>query len=198
MVKYTEQHHCFEIVRETKLYMFIKCYKKQHLFTISKNIVTFSYDKFDNYFRFENILENDILKIVKSRQNIFDVNIEYGDIYKPNYKNISILPDDSILLDNTKRAIYTSIYQMIYDLGWMDNSNKGSKAFKDFKEDYKDNKNHLKKIRKKVCMKKSEFKTYIYETIILFREECHRNIDSLEKSIDKLMSKLRIDLDKLK
>ena len=115
MVKYTEQHHFFEIVKESKLYWFVKCYKKREVFTMNYNIVLISYDNFETYFKFSNELKDDITKILKSKHNIYDVEINNNDVYKCNYKNVDILPIDSILLNTTKRAIYISIYKMIFN-----------------------------------------------------------------------------------
>ena len=191
MVKYTEQHHFFEIVKESKLYWFVKCYKKREVFTMNYNIVLISYDNFETYFKFSNELKDDITKILKSKHNIYDVEINNNDVYKCNYKNVDILPIDSILLNTTKRAIYISIYKMIFNLAWYKSSS--SQRTKDIhKEDFKEHKTHLKKIRKITKMKKKEFRSFLVDTI------CHFNMEFTERKdldihINKLMSKLKID-----
>ena len=193
MVKYTEQHHFFEIVKESKLYWFVKCYKKKEVFTMNYNIVLMSYDNYETYFKFSNELKDDIIKILKSKHNIYDVEINNNDVYKCNYKNVDILPIDSILLNPTKRAIYTTIRKMIFNLYWYKSINVSERTKDIHKEDFKEHKTHLKKIRKIVKMKKKDFRLFIADAI------CHFNIDFPESEyldihIQKLMSKLKIGL----
>jgi hypothetical protein len=192
MVKYTEQHHFFEIVKESKLYWFVKCYKKREVFTMNYNKVLLSYDNFETYFEFSNELKDDITKILKSKYDIHDIEIEITDVYKCNYKNVDILPKNSILLHSTKRAIYTSIYKMIFNLAWSKSINASQRHKNINKEDFKEHKTHLKKIRKITKMKKKEFRSFICDAICHFNRENPLRED-LDIAINKLMLKLKID-----
>jgi hypothetical protein len=189
MVKYAQNVQFFEIIKESKLYYFVKCYKKNE-FRMNYDIVLHSMCNYVTYYQFIDELEDETVKILKSKTRISDIEIRHNEVYESNYMDINILPSDSLLLDPLTRDIYSLIYKMIMVSHYLINSNSDYNT-KVYKGNLKGNRRKLKTIRKLSESSRSDFKILINKSISYFKSQ-HLSREDFNVAIDKLILKLKL------